>query len=208
MKQLFDDLWQTNTHSSGPLNTHAYFLKTDKGNLLIYSTPHNKDLDEMKNFGGITHQLISHRDELSPILTDIKEMFGSQLLCDAKEVEQVEKYCKPDILVEDKLELDCGVLVFHTPGHTIGSCSFWYESPKSKKYLFTGDSFFPWDGKLSTFVLPHGGGNNEMMKESLRIYQQYEPDVVLCSGSIGSPFVIEVTNDQWQEALGRNIENL
>ena len=208
MKQLFDDLWQTETYITGPLSTHSYFLKTDKGNVLIYSTSHHYELDEIEKLGGITHQLISHRDEMSSILVDIKKRFNSKLLCDAQEADSIGKYCRPDILVEDSLNMECGIKVFHSPGHSIGSCTFWYESPTGKKYLFTGDSFFPWNGKLRTFVISGFGGTNQAMKETLEVYKQYEPDMVLCSAAIGDVHIMEMTKDSWSTAINESITRL
>ena len=41
MRQLQEDLWQSTLHSSGILNTHAYFLRRPEGNVLFYNTGNN-----------------------------------------------------------------------------------------------------------------------------------------------------------------------
>ena len=45
MKQLERDLWQSTVHQSGILNTHAYFLERWDGNVLLYSTGDERDLE-------------------------------------------------------------------------------------------------------------------------------------------------------------------
>lgn len=142
MKQLYSDLWQTNLYSTGTLNTHAYFLKTDKGNALIYNSANKNDLDEIETLGGIDFQFLSHRDEIGSNLPRIRERFNSKLVCDEKEAHIVSKVCTPDILISEEQIFNNGIKAFHTPGHSIGSCSFWYKSPNGMKYIFTGDCFF------------------------------------------------------------------
>ena len=48
MKQLYDDLWQTQVENPfAGLNTHAYFLKCKEGNVLFYNTSHEDDIQEI-----------------------------------------------------------------------------------------------------------------------------------------------------------------
>lgn len=49
---------------------------------------------------------------------------------------------KPDVLVHDKEELDLAgfhIQVLHTPGHTAGSCCYYFEE---EKVLISGDTLF------------------------------------------------------------------
>lgn len=73
MKQLYDDLWQSERYSSGVLNTHAYFLQREQGNVLFYNTGATNDLDPIDELGGISYQLLTHRDEAGASLAGIKK---------------------------------------------------------------------------------------------------------------------------------------
>ena len=78
MKQVLEDLWETQTDSPFPgLTTHAY-LWTPK-NVLFYSTATDAQFDELGELGGVKDQYLSHRDEAGPMLKRIAERFRSTL---------------------------------------------------------------------------------------------------------------------------------
>ena len=133
MKQLQEDLWQSTLHSSGILNTHAYFLRRPEGNALFYNTGDDADLDEIEELGGLRFQLLSHRDEAAPSLRRISERFGSQLCCSALEAPTIRGAAPPDVLFgPGERRLD-DIEIIQTPGHTEGSLSFFYRSPHGKR---------------------------------------------------------------------------
>ena len=86
--------------------------------------------------------------------------------------------------------------VIPTPGHTDGSMSFMYRSPYGLRYLFTGDTLFRSNVGWGTLVFPSAGGNVEALNESLMIYLDLDPDVVISSAYSGDTPVTEVTHDQ------------
>ncbi len=208
MKQLYEDLWQSDIYSSGMLNTHAYFLQLEQGNILFYNTFYEKDLAQIETLGGIRYQILTHRDEVGDTLAPIKERFGSQLATGVLEVPFASKVSDVDIVFPEEDTQLGDIEVFHTPGHTDGSTSYLYRSPHGKTYLFSGDSFFLWDGVWTTFVLKNFGGTKEAMVESLKKLRPLGPDVVLSSGFVGDMPYGEFTSDQWLEEIDRNIAKL
>ena len=83
MKQLYDDLWQTALEKPfTDLNTHAYVLTRQEGNVLFYNTSNAANIEQIRELGGITHQYLSHRHEAGPSLAIIKDTFGSALCAD------------------------------------------------------------------------------------------------------------------------------
>ena len=210
LKQLFKDLWQTQVeHPFAGLNTHAYFLKCNEGNVLFYNTSHSEDIQEIAQLGGIKYQYLSHRDETGASLQKLKEQFGSALCCDVKEKPFITPSCPVDITFSKRVSHFSGIEVIPTPGHTEGSLSFLYQSPPGLAYLFTGDTFFQSNGRWETIYFSHAGGSSEALIESLLIYRELNPDVVISSASSeGSLSFVELTRKEWIEAIDHNIDKL
>jgi hydroxyacylglutathione hydrolase len=210
MKQLYDDLWQSKVENPfAGLNTHAYILKCKKGNVLFYNTSHEDDIQKIAELGGIKYQYLSHRDETGASLQSIKKLFGSALCCHAKEEPYIETSCPVDITFSELTTHFGGIEVMPTPGHTDGSISFLYRSPHERTYLFTGDTFFQSNGRWGTIFFSQAGGSAEALIESLLIYRELNPDVVISSGSSeGSLPFVEITHEEWIEAIDENIQRL
>lgn len=71
----------------------------------------------------------------------------------------------PDHWIEDEQELECGGNCIHTPGHTPGSTSFYFEQAR---LLIAGDTLFL--GSVGRTDFP--GGDSAQLKKSIqqRIY--------------------------------------
>ncbi len=83
----------------------------------------------------------------------------------------------PDHKLHDDQDLGCcGGVVIHTPGHTPGSVSFWFEEFKT---LIAGDTLF--SGSIGRTDLP--GGNFDQIVKSIkqRIYS-LDDDAVVVTG--------------------------
>ena len=208
MKQLQEDLWQSTIHSMGSLNTHAYFLRRPEGNVLFYNTENEGDFEEMAERGGIQFQLLSHRDESGPSLNRIKDLFGSRLCCSALEAPIVGNDAQVDVTfqVEDHHLGDIDII--HTPGHTEGSLCFFYKSPYGKSYLFTGDTIFQLRAKWATLVFARSGGSKASLAESLIRLRDLNPDIVMSSAFVGNVSVVEVSGDEWAQAIDDNVSRL
>ncbi|WP_421841716.1 MBL fold metallo-hydrolase [Mycobacterium sp.] len=209
MKQLQPDLWQSSRYSSGELNTYAYLVKRPKaGNILFYNTGNEADLAAIDKLGGIEYQLLSHRDEASPSLARIKERFGNKLGCSALEVPSIGAHTEVDLTLKPGDQQLGDVQVIETPGHTDGSVCFFYTSPHGKSYLFTGDTIFPWDGKLSTLAFPQNGGSVTSLAASLNRLREFAPDIVMSSAFVGDVAEMKFTGTEWIQAIDDAISDL
>jgi len=84
---------------------------------------------------------------------------------------------EPDHFMEDDQALNCcGGVAIHTPGHTPGSISFWFEEYKT---LIAGDTLF--QGSIGRTDLP--GGNFDQIITSIkeRIYT-LDDDAIVVTG--------------------------
>ncbi len=207
MNKIYDDLWQTSLENPfAGLNTHAYFLQRSEGNVLFYNTSNLDDIEEISNLGGISFQYLSHRHESGESLSTIKSTFQSQLCSGVLE----EPFIKStvDVTFSARQSHSSNIEIIPTPGHTDGGLCFYYESPIGLKYIFTGDTLFQSDGRWRTLVISNDGGSETKLIESLSTLRSLEPDVVLCSASVGDISVVEVTQEEWHESIDDNIRRL
>ena len=80
----------------------------------------------------------------------------------------------PDHWIEDEQELECGGCCLHTPGHTPGSTSFYFED---SGLLIAGDTLFQGSVGRTDFE----GGSANILKKSIqqRIYKLDETATVI-----------------------------
>ncbi len=80
----------------------------------------------------------------------------------------------PDHWIEDEQELECGGSCIHTPGHTPGSTSFYFED---SSLLIAGDTLFQGSIGRTDFE----GGDAALLKKSIqqRIYKLDETSTVI-----------------------------
>jgi glyoxylase-like metal-dependent hydrolase (beta-lactamase superfamily II) len=209
MQQLFPDLWQTRTeHPFHGVSSHAYLLTRPAGNILLYGTGVQEDLQSILDLGGILRQYLSHRDEAGPALASIKQTFGSALCCHALEAKAIGSYCPVDLTFAAR-EIHLGDLeVIPTPGHTSGSTCFVYSSPHGKKYLFTGDTIYPEGQSWATRVQLLAGGRKSDLRNSLGLLRELQPDVVISSASVGHSPVQTMSAGEWQAIVDGAINSL
>lgn len=208
MRQITEDLWQSDKYSSGRLYSHAYLLVRPAGNVLFYNTAAEADLAQAEALGGVRYQLLTHRDESGPSLQRIRQRFGSELGCSVPEASYIGRDCQPDLVfspLDSALE---DIQIIHTPGHTDGSITFLYCSPYGQTYLFTGDTYFQSYGQWQTFVMQNAGGTEKDMAESLEKLRQLQPDLVMSSGFVGDVAYREVTRANWAVAIDQTLEAL
>lgn len=210
MKQLYEDLWQTAVlNPFSGVNTHAYFLRCAEGNVLFYNTGHAAEIQHMAELGGIKYQYLSHRHERGKSLRVIKQRFGSALCCDKAELTAIEEHCAVDVVFSERAKHFAGIEVILTPGHTAGGSSFLYQSPHGLTYLFTGDTVFQKNNRWATLIISKDGGSAGELANSLRLYRELEPDVVISSASSsGSHAVVELDHAGWRAAMDENIRYL
>ena len=213
MKQLEPDLWQTSRRAVGDgVGTHAYLLARPQGNLLIYNLGEDQhdDLDAIERLGGVAMQVLSHRDEASPALGQIRDRFGSRLAYHQADDEAIRDIADADLFVD----ADCadplleGIDILHTPGHTPGSVCLRYESPHGQSYLFTGDAIVPIDGGWFTGLYPELESDAGAAVESLGQLRDQSADLIISSAFGGETGVVEMTPDAWRGIVDRRIASL
>ncbi len=209
MKHIYLDLWQTRAEHPFPgLTTHAYLLIREAGNVLFYNTGHTDELEHMGELGGVARQYLSHRDEVGPSLTRIRQMFGATLYCHRIEEDAVRGVTPVDVTFESREVHPGGIEVIPTPGHTPGSACFLVKSPHQKTYLFTGDTIYIGDdGSWRNGFLP-GTSNKPDLVESLRLLRELEPDVVISSATGGRYPYREVRPGAWKLAVDEALASL
>lgn len=210
MRQLYPDLWQTRADNPIPgapeVNTHAYLLTRDGGNLLFYATAQQSEQEAIAELGGMTHNYLSHRDEVGPHLARLRSRFGSKLVAHEAEREDVETAAPVDILLKQR-EVHHGIVeVIPTPGHSPGSVCYFIHSPYGQRYLLTGDTIFLNRGRWKTLIF-HQEDRKDLI-ESLQLLWALEPDVVLSSASVGEPSFKEMGPGEWQAAVDEALEGL
>ena len=209
MKKIRDYLWETEQESPFPgMYTHAYLLKCPKGNVLLYNTSNQSDLDQIKDMGGINIQYLSHRDEVGSSLKLIKETFSSQLATHELERRFAEKISSVDVIITGEMTDQYGIRIIASPGHTNGSISFLYDSPDGLRYLFTGDTVFHANDQWNSLIFPGHDGDKNSLISTLQNYISLEPDIVISSGSSQPITITEVTTSEWTTGINDLIKRL
>jgi hydroxyacylglutathione hydrolase len=212
MRQIYPDLWRTSPEKPIPgmpnVVSHAYLLVRDKGNILFYGAGREpgrdvpeSDLSRIEELGGIDHQFLAHWHEASQSLEPIRRRFDSKLVVhrdDATAVERETGAVPDELIAGPDVWLD-DIEVIPTPGHTAGSASFLYRSPHGRSYLFTGDAIVP-SGDSWT-AAPLEESDRGLIKASLALFGQLEPDVVIAAAALDTDTLQEVSKESWRLAI-------
>ncbi len=208
MQQCYEDLWQATLENPfSNVNTHAYLIRHDEGNILVYNTSNIDDIQAMGELGGVRLQCLSHRHEAGDSLQLINEAYHPRLCIDRLEAPYISQR-DVSLTLTGITTLASGFIAIPTPGHTAGGFSYLYRSPTGLTYLLTGDTFFLSDSQWSTYVMVDQGGCSSRLAHSLMRLRELQPDVVLCSASVGEMAIGEVTRDEWTHAIDDNIHSL
>ncbi|MAT07273.1 MAG: MBL fold metallo-hydrolase [Acidimicrobiaceae bacterium] len=187
MRQIYDDLWETAAFRvpNGPA-THAYLWTPPSApNVLFYNLGSDDEIDALADLGGVAHQYLSHRDEISPMLTVIAERFDTILHSSAAERHLVAEVRTPDEVFDTRHVDARGVEVIATPGHTPGSACFLVDGAAGH-YLFTGDTILRRDdGTWFAGYIP-GYSDLDDLLATLDLLADLEPDIVVSSAFTGT----------------------
>lgn len=213
MKQLEPDLWQTEPRAvADGVSTRAYLLTKPSGNLLIYNLGEDQedDLQAIEQLGGVSVQVLSHRDEASPALHKVRDRFASRLAYHDADAQAIRDQADADLSIapgcDDSALADVEVL--HTPGHTPGSVTLRYESPHGKSYLFTGDTIVPVSGGWATAVYAELESDASALVESLESLRNQSADLLVSSAFVGETGAVELTHESWCAAIDGRIASL
>ncbi|WP_069160245.1 MBL fold metallo-hydrolase [Nocardia altamirensis] len=200
MKQISADLWQTETESPFEgLTVNAYLWTTPEGNVLFYNTNKPGELDRIAELGGVTHHYLSHRDEIAPSLSTIKERFGSRLHIHRDDAELVTQTSVDDAF-DTRHTAFGGIEVIPAPGHTAGSAVY-LATISGKQHLFTGDTLVLggngqwWAGYIE------GHSNRETLLATLDFLATLTPDVIVSSAFMSDSGVTELGDRKWADCV-------
>ncbi len=187
------------------VETVAYLLKRDAGNLLLYSS---SKIEKEKLFiagqGGIERQFLNHRDEASASCDIVREHFDAPLVCHEAEREAVEKKCRVDETFSDRHHPYRDFEAIPTPGHCPGStCYIW--STLDHRYLFSGDTIYLENGEWRVYISEQ---NIQTMIHSLMLIAILEFDVLVPGLYIGDVSLAEVNKEQAHNEIAAIIERL
>ena len=211
MRQLYDDLWQTDSERPFPyLVTRAYLLDLGAHNLLIYNTGLEHEIEHIARLGGISRQYLSHIHEAGPSCARISGRFSSQLWC--RDIEAVEvsaaaglqphhTFTGGDVHYER-------LRIVAAPGHTPGSNCLAYSSPTNRTYLFTGDTLGVNSDGVWVAGYIRGLSDLAALGETIEALRKQTPDIVISSAFGDAHPVNEVTPAQWQDALDQAAQGL
>ena len=214
MQQIEPDLWQTSPRAvADGVSTRAYLLTKPSGNLLIYNLGEDQEdeLDAIEDLGGVSVQVLSHRDEASPALGKIRSRFASRLAYHEADAVAIRDQGEADLSIAPGCDDPAlsEVEILHTPGHTPGSVTLRYESPHGKTYLFTGDTIVPVSGGWATAVYPEELESDAgALVESLGRLREQSADLLVSSAFVGETGVVELAADSWGEAIDGRIASL
>jgi glyoxylase-like metal-dependent hydrolase (beta-lactamase superfamily II) len=186
LKQIRDDLWETQGESPFPgLTTHAYlWTPPSGGNVLFYSTVTDADFDEIEQLGGVAHQYLSHHDEAGPMVREIARRFGARLYGGRADAERIAKVVDDAVWLDHRRVDENGVEAIPTPGHTPGSTCYVVNGAGGAGYLFTGDTIYTerngsWTAGNLSFSDPVA------LAGSLKLLASLRPDLVASSAAPG-----------------------
>ncbi|MBR6231171.1 MAG: MBL fold metallo-hydrolase [Lachnospiraceae bacterium] len=183
----------------GMIQTNVYFILNEETKELVIADPADDAYAleaDISSWGAkpvaiyLTH---GHHDHIGAV-NELKEKYGipvvayeteKALLCDTKA--NLSAFygpltVEPDVLVKDGDKLDYAgfeCTVIHTPGHTAGSCCFYFPE---NKILISGDTLFKCSyGRTD---LPTGSFT-DLENSVRRLLSELPEDVTVCPGHMG-----------------------
>ena len=202
MKQLFQDLWQSEKGSHFGMSMKTYLLKTAKGNALIYYSDALDEISHIKKIG-VDYQFISHHHEFTPALIQNLDYFQATLCMHEKGLSYLEQPIKKVIAFNENNKDVLDIKVLFTPGHTDNNICLYYESPFGKNYLFTGDTIYLDRGEFNFLIMSKEGGSNNDLRRSLLELRKLKVDVIMPSVGVGENKAIEVTEEKWHSIIDK-----
>lgn len=173
-----------------------------RGNVWVYSSSHAGEyVDHVAELGGVTHQLLNHRDEASKF----SNVLSAPVFCHALEKDAIEG--KGAVVSEtyegSEHRFGDDLVANHTPGHARGVTSYFYKDGDGVSVLFTGDSLYAdEDGRLLRGPLEYHPyqGNREDMIRTLSLYIELNPTYII-SGLTSSNFCVEFKADEVRKLI-------
>ena len=184
----------------GPVQTNVYYIRNAENDEVIIVDPADSSEEIFANIDDIGGKPVAvylthgHHDHILAA-KDVREKYGIPIIAHEEEKKVLEEarynmsafygvpfVLTPDILVKDGDELDyagfsCKVL--HTPGHTWGSCCYYFPE---EKLLISGDTLFQFSFGRTDFET---SSHPDMVKSIHRLLTELPDDVTACPGHMG-----------------------
>lgn len=169
----------------GAACARAYLvLRPGKGNVWVYASSKVKQyLEHIQELGGVSMQLLNHRDEAGKFCN----ILDAPVFCHELEKEAIQgKSARVDVTYSgEKHILGDDLTAYHTPGHAVGVTSYVWKDPSSDtSILFPGDTLYATgsaeDSLASGPLHIHTyGRNKEDMVATLSKFQSFNPTYIL-----------------------------
>ena len=129
------DVYRCGFTSESSFGAFSYLIRRDDGNVLIdsprFAGPLVKNIAAM---GGVRRMLLTHQDDVADHRR-FHERFGCERVLHRDDIRAGTSMIETQPSGTDPIELEDGLLMIPTPGHTRGHAVFLYDH----RFLFTGD---------------------------------------------------------------------
>jgi glyoxylase-like metal-dependent hydrolase (beta-lactamase superfamily II)/ferredoxin len=129
------DVYRCGYTSEASFGAISYLVKRDRGNLLIdsprFAAPLARSIEAL---GGVRRMLLTHQDDVADH-AKFRARFGCERVLHRDDVRTKTAAVELKPSGREPLELEPGLVMIPTPGHTKGHSVFLWQD----RYLFTGD---------------------------------------------------------------------
>lgn len=175
----------------------AYLLVSSSGNTLFYSSRYIEDhFNFIAQKGGVSLQMLNHRDEASPYSDKVRERFRAPLICHHLEKEAVSKQSEVGKTIAGG-EVFGNIKAIHTPGHCPGSTCF-LATQNGENILFSGDTFYPCKGQWRVAIFKE---NQKEIIHSLKKLLELDISLIAPSLYAGYPSFEKFDRYKYQSVI-------
>lgn len=189
--KLQDDVYFCSYNSEKSYGANSYFIKRDRGNILIDSPRYNSKLVKaLEKLGGIDYIYLTHIDDVADY-KKFKEHFNAKVIFHEDDFRENISQAEITLKGSKAFELDEEVKIIPQSGHTKGHTVLLYKD----YFLFSGDNlsyspeynaltafkdfcWFDWDTQLQSlkkllnynfhYILPGHGGSFKSDNRTMR----------------------------------------
>ncbi|HEY0140057.1 MAG TPA: MBL fold metallo-hydrolase [Thermoanaerobaculia bacterium] len=134
-ERIDDDVHVCGFTSEDSFGAFSYLIQKESGNILIdsprFAGPLVKNIERM---GGVARMLLTHQDDVADH-EKFHDRFGCERVLHRDDVRAQTKVVELQPQGNDPVELEDGLLMIPTPGHTRGHAVYLWK----ERFLFTGD---------------------------------------------------------------------
>lgn len=134
--QLEGNVYFCSFNSEKSYGANSYFIKREKGNILIDSPRFNSRLvKDLERIGGLAYIYLTHQDDIADY-KKFKEHFGARVIYHEDDFNDKITHADITLKGEEVYELDEDIKIIPQSGHTKGHTVLLYQD----HYLFSGDN--------------------------------------------------------------------